>query len=808
MNGEQYLSGMANLAPAVLQALLARGEPTRDAITEIEQIIQDFLRAVFLPFVGQSGLPNYIAEKQPRQLAGLRPMAEAVRREEMSINFIGAHYRSQLSIRGRRTAFASRRTVFAAALKERVRRRERLELGKTSTHPAFQQLWDAVYLEQYFRLCGVEATVSEWALHQRQPAPIAILATKERSCFFAPLAVAGMPSVPTIGVPAGLTGQLLPPGHLRHLWQAVGEAILQARTEMPGDFERFLAQSDERPEQKTIRTRLRLLHRANVLAARRLDRTGLRAELAARAAYVAGLVLFGNKHRALRDGLRNHLGTPPHLPGKRLRTDSDAHHHLHILVGVLQSLRFYQDCYGEGCITIPQELAPAANGDAAGGAGKKWNAANPGSQCSLTLFWSRHDTFPPILPAILAATPDLLRRALSAAEEAAKTPEAPAAKLSPAAKSTVPSKARPAPPSPPQSLAMALQKESGDLFDVDVILKILNLCEDLSRFLHEHEPRAFTLLLGSPQWLIADLHIEHELVGAEVPFLVTSQHANPASYASTLSLLEGNSSFLQADDLAFFVAWPGAPLELTHIVRLPPLAAGRRKLLCRFTAGRHGLLAVATHGNGRGELIYNGRVKGVLRGGRTWTQARDYDRFAGEMCALLKEVVKNETNMRSVRTVLQAVVRDLSEEPRVGALFVVAAKEAIEDLRAKSARLTDVLESVDGQRLSEMSPEVLHQLARDDGATLICGHSLQVWGRLHLPTYDLPSPQVLEARWTDKGGGMYWPHWYKTKTWGTRRWTGLAVSRELKDRGVVIAISTDGPIDVLKGGFGAAEYSE
>jgi hypothetical protein len=788
VTGQLYLSRVANLAPKILRALLDGGELTRDAITKIEQKIQDFLRAVFLPFVGQWDVPGYIAQENRRAFESLKPLAEEVRAKETSVNFIGAHYRSRLSVRGRRTAFASRPEVFHNSLTALLGQSLRNKLGTLPEASTFQQLWDAVYLEQYFRLCGVGTTFSEWALQRKHLRPIAILTNRGKNCTVTLRTVADNIEVPTVEVSRNLTRQLLRPNDTKSLWRAVAEAIIQTLAEDREAFEKLEKQSDDSPSTEAIRSWLRMIHRANTLASHAQERIGLRFELAARAAYVTGLVLYGREYREFQSDLLRHFEAAD--PGLRqCRVEETSLSRIGSFVSVLQSLRLYQDCYGEGCITVPYGLEPSPGRNSAGRNGSVRARRVPGSRCSVTLFWDLSDSFPLVLPTILSATPSLFSHAIDEAEKSI-VQEAPT---------------KPIEPPSLQRLAFRLQRETKNSLAASAIAKILSLSEDLSRCLHEGKPRAFTFLLGSSQWLISDLNIEHELVGASHPFYLTSRDEKKAiSYASTLALLEGNSSFLQAENLALFVAWPGEPLEVTHVVRLPRLAGVRRKLLCDFTIDRPGLLAVMTHGNGRGEVIYEGRVRGILRGGQLWKEKPpDYEGFEKYLLHLLNNIVdKGRTN--TLRAVLQPVIRDLSEEVGEGALFVVARRDALDTLLEASSKLTDVLDSVDGQRLGEMSPDVLYQLARDDGATLICGDTLRVWGRRHLPTSALPD---LETGWKSPGP-MNWKHWYRTKTWGTRKRTGLAVSYGLRDNGIVIAISADGPVDVLVGGKGVAEYRE
>jgi DNA integrity scanning protein DisA with diadenylate cyclase activity len=790
--GQDYLSRINSLTPRVLRSLLAGGELTRDAITRVERTVQDFLRAVLLPFVGQWHIPSYVAKEDSRAFENLGVLANRIRSENVDVSFIGAHYRSRLSVRGRRSAFASRPDIFESQLSgllgKLLERRLTKSLGGLVKTSAFQQIWDAIYLEQYFRLFDVNATFSEWALQRSRLKPVAILANcKREGCSVTPRVLAGGIEVSAIKVSETLIQELWPQKATELLWRAVANAIIETYLEERLVFQDIERMSEQAPNAQVIQDWLRLIHRANTLAARTLEGVGLRSKLAERAIYARGLMLHRREYRNFRTALLRDFSGVDLDKNRSKITETLALERMGEFVGVLQSLRFYQDCYGDGCITMPQELrAPVKS--AADSNGALLSRRDPGSECSLTLFWKSNSSFPRIVPTILGNTPSLLTHALSEAERRI-SPDPHARNIESQALS---------------SLSYVLQGAIQNYgINASAIAKVLAISEGLSRCLHEGKPRSFTFLLASPQWLISDLSIEHELIGTTRPFCLPFPNDQPDVYETTLALLEGNSSFLQPEDLALFVAWPGEPLEVTHIVRLPRLAASRRKLLSQFTADRPGLLAVVTHGNGRGEAIYEGKVRGILRDGGPWKAEPNYEGFETGVFHLLMNILGQEKE-NSIRCVLQPAIRELSEETGSGALFVIAKKDDIRRLLEVSSKLTDVLDSLDGQRLNEISPELLYQLARDDGAVLICADTLCVWGRRHLLTSALPD---LEGNWTRRGP-MSWEHWYKTKKWGTRRRTALAVSYELEDRGVVIVISADGPIDVLVGGRGVAEYKE
>ncbi len=776
-----YLSDVANMAPLVLPKLLANVRADKNATPRIEQIIQDFLRAAFLPFVGQWAVPGYIEAQARSSFRSLQSLAGDVQSQELGFNFVGAHYRSPLSVRGRRTAFASRPAVFHESLQTLLGRKLFKQLREWHQSSVFQQLWDSIYLEQYFRLCGVSTTLSEWALQRHPLSPVAVLVTDGRSCRLTHQTVAADIEVAVVEVPASLSRQLLGTGSMRSLWQTVARALSQTVEEQEETFRHLGTQTDSEPGDEALQNWRRLTRRANTLATNALDAGHLRAQLAARAAYVTGLLLYESDHRPFRDALIQRFALPE--PRHKHRRRQEPIPSISEFVRVLQSLQLYQESYGQGCITIPYDTEPFLRGSM-----PITTRGEPVSRCSVTLFWNPSRPFPPALPSILSAASGLFSQAVGVAERSVtKEPLA-----------TVGTQ-----PSTLLRLAAVLENESNGAVSASAIARVLACGQDLARCLHEGEPRAFTFLLGSAEWLVADLQIEHELVGSANPLRLAARGENPTAYESTLALLAGNSSFLQADDLALFIALPGRPLEVTHIVRIAGSALPRKKLVCQFTMNRPSLLAVLTHGNGKGEVVHRGRVRGILREGHSWREELGYDAFEATMKRHLGAVVIGD-RLRIVAAKLPPVIRDLSETPGVGALIVVAKEDAISALRQDSSRLTDVLESVDGRMLQEMSPEVLYQLTRDDGATLICGKSLRVWGRRHLPNGVVPG---LEARWTEDGP-LRWPHWYKTKKWGTRRRTALAVSHTLGDDGVVIAISADGPIDVLRGGRGVAEFNE
>ena len=106
--------------------------------------------------------------------------------------------------------------------------------------------------------------------------------------------------------------------------------------------------------------------------------------------------------------------------------------------------------------------------------------------------------------------------------------------------------------------------------------------------------------------------------------------------------------------------------------------------------------------------------------------------------------------------------------------------------------------------MNQLSSRLIYDLARDDGATIISLDSLRVWGRRHLPAFPI---EDLEKRWA-RDGDLRWDAWARTLKWGTRHRTALGLSRKLKSEGIVIVISADGPVNVLQGGRGIAEFGE
>ncbi len=354
-----------------------------------------------------------------------------------------------------------------------------------------------------------------------------------------------------------------------------------------------------------------------------------------------------------------------------------------------------------------------------------------------------------------------------------------------------------------REVSQEIHKDSGArLVEVD-ILSLLRLARDLSREVHEGMPRSFSFILGSPEWLISELSVVYDLVDDKYPYRLVSPPADPCGYQRTIALLRGNSTFLQDERLALFIPYPGRPLEITHVVGLPGVETRRRELLAKFTAERYATMAIATYGNGLGEVLHNREVKGILSIEGHWVRVVGYRQFKED---LQRELLKlmSEERCKLILGRLEPAIRTISEDIGTGAIFVLAGEKAVTRLLKRSRSLTSVLGSVDGRPVDHLSLDLIYDLARDDGAAIISLDSLRMWGRRHLPAFPI---EDLEQHWI-ADGDLRWDGWVRTLKWGTRHRTALGVSRWLKAAGLVIVISADGPINVLQGGRGVAEFGE
>jgi len=329
---------------------------------------------------------------------------------------------------------------------------------------------------------------------------------------------------------------------------------------------------------------------------------------------------------------------------------------------------------------------------------------------------------------------------------------------------------------------------------------------------HEGMELSFSFLLGNPHSLIHDLVAEHE-------FLMRGDHKEESlllgpdrlQVAYSLSLIKGNYAFLQDPELALFISYPGFPLEISHIVRLPTLKArqsSRRSVLAAATRGRRDLLATISYGNGRADALFDGALVGSYSEREGWRQASSYERFWKDLKKELIEIgVKRNS---SILNVLELVIEQISDEPGHGAMLAVGKPSALRRVTKQGVPLTQVFDSIEGRTVEEAGEGLLSNLAVEDGATLIDATTGKVSGRwqvhaINPETYSKngTTRKKLYTAWKDEKSEYYWKNWHKTLHWGTRHMAALGATLALENDGLVIVISADGPVHVLKNGKAA-----
>lgn len=229
-------------------------------------------------------------------------------------------------------------------------------------------------------------------------------------------------------------------------------------------------------------------------------------------------------------------------------------------------------------------------------------------------------------------------------------------------------------------------------------------------------------------------------------------------------------------------------------------------MLATLTLHRSDLLASVSYGNGRADVIFGGRLMGSYSPSGKWRPASSYEEFWD---ALEDELVKKLHSPAELSILLEPVIEKVSGAPGQGALFALGPTDRVENLKA--VRLTEVFDLIESRRIGHITEDLLYQLAIEDGATLIDIRDGRVWGRRQLnaidpkeykPKSNNPEHKTLRDLWENdkRPNGYGWSDWYKTLQWGTRHLASLAASLTLGEPGLVIVISSDGPVHVLRNG--------
>jgi hypothetical protein len=779
------------------------GQISRDTIALHEQVLQDFLHHIYEPILGPPTCPAYLATKRLPDGPSLNELLQQIhtiwhRNNTLpALSLIAAHYRSPISVRGRRSSFA----VHQPDMIDRLRS---LLIGDVSGEfdqfvenlnhlPRFLELYHSVFLEQYFRLFGVPTTMNEWILERLRDKcdAVSVLFGSEPRCSSIELGQGkGHPWI-DIAFPEEYCQLLTDPTILRIFHSSVLRSLNQvARRDNATDL--LQIKGDGAPEGHNTSEWYRLLREANIHSWTLLA-DPLVEECRHRRDYVVGRLYYSTvpgERRYVADLLRIFAPVSDHETSARFSALRD-------VINVFQAMLFYCSLYGNIYLTFPF-----------------WHHSAPG--CSLT-FMRRFDeggdpvkwieTWRGRLWALGAGiSKQIMDRAWGCfAASLGDAPKLPGKLL--AAKADV------------ELIWLEIEKNKPE-FKKEWLELLVRLATIVASAKHEGRPLAFSFLLGTPQNLVQDLIIEHEFImrGDDGKSRLRLGPEYPEC-AYTLSLIKGNYGLLQNPELALFVSHPGLPAEITHIVRLPGVRSrekSRRVLLSAVTRRGKKMLACVSYGNGRAELIFDGVLFGSYSELEGWRYASSYIDF----WAVVRKEIEAVGGLPESRLLkmLESVIERISAEPGSGALMVLAERGALQEGLLRGVQLTRVFDSVEKMNVEEIGADLLFQLAVEDGATIIEVPSGIVSGRWQLPAIDPEEHRVEEEYTSPEGAGQIgrvpllkawqrpgkyeWKDWHKTLQWGTRHTAALGASLALGDRALVVVISADGPIHVLKNGRG------
>jgi hypothetical protein len=787
---QDYFKTLHSRSDEVLSALLSKSVNEASDILLTEQVIQDYMAAVFQPFVGSWRIPGYIQESAPRTFLKLRAAADKVIAGRIRFGLVGAHYRSSLSAKGRRSAFALHRRSLSNSLRDLLGDHPYIERWKLGRKDFLGILWEAVYLEQYFALFDRKLTLGEWAFEQNKKIPIVVLSEHSTSAKRLEEFRSDPNLKQVIVLPERLTGVLLNNDLLSEFAKGVADGIVGAFERDPNVLSQLVRCRDGYPDKERISSWSRLVRSANALARDSIVQRSIERELSLRHSYATGLLLYHPLERELCEELLCLFpGVEPDSAQEQGPVESDQ---LSRLLRVFQSLQFYTRRYGENCVTFPYRGTETVSGvvprKTSYLSGERVNSEyhGEGFQSSVTLFWKGSRNLD-LLNEIVEGARGIFSQLTTLVDNHIRTRRIEAS----------------TPRQEDTEVVKMIRESSGGQLSGNEVHEVLAAARDLSRALHEGKPRAFSFILGSPEWLISDLSVVHDLMSSALRYQVTQNPSQPLVYERTLALLRGNSAFFQDDSLALFLPYLGLPLEVTHVVRLPRDGTGRRQLLSSFSKKKKAVIAIATYGSGSGEVIHDGEVRAVLSADGQWIPTDGYQRLVYELRVRIHQLSDEATAQKLIER-LEPCLRRISEEPGVGGLFIIARERAANWLKRDSISLTEVLESIDGRSLPELDTSAVYNLARDDGATIIAVPSMRVWGRRLLPSGSASGRSKEPIPASDSSLAEQ----IQALEWGTRRRTASRVSRNLASEGLAVVISADGPINVLQGGVVVSQFGE
>src|SRR5579885_3440681 len=348
---DRYLTEIAAHCLQALGGAVGTLAWDRDGIMVREQIIQDYLRATFLPLVGEKGRPEYL----PRPSNSFARHSNELATN--SLTLVGAHYRSPVSLRGRRSAFAVR----SLYLKES---RGRYLECKTpyATLPQYEEFWQAVFLEQYFKLFGRSKTLSEWVLLHSEELPFAVKV----------MTAPGHPKVERRRLARGKEilvitldkeiSELLVCDKIQTVFCTLLARAIDSTLTGNRQYQKVLRCSADNgvPNVGQLQTWHDLLRSTNSLAEKLVADSGVGYILRTRCSYVSGQFMYQRKFRDFRVALLSELGKALSSGENDVEAERSDYEVVSDFTRVFQSLQVYLRLYGGNCITIPYEAAVQA----------------------------------------------------------------------------------------------------------------------------------------------------------------------------------------------------------------------------------------------------------------------------------------------------------------------------------------------------------------------------------------------------------------------------------------------------------------
>lgn len=322
----------------------------------------------------------------------------------------------------------------------------------------------------------------------------------------------------------------------------------------------------------------------------------------------------------------------------------------------------------------------------------------------------------------------------------------------------------------------------------------LKFCERLSNIaVHEGKRLQFNIIIAGGNFSSKRVEI---LSGWGGKRRSLSIRGDTTEVEEAVALLLGNYNFLQQQGCVIFADYYG---HLLYLGRVMPRNATSEEL----TEGEECYL-VRIETNGDIKVFYDGALS-LWRRGAEWVVPMAYgDAYKKKLHSALLSLLPRDIGF-SIPILTDAIWKIVSNNLG-GATFVIGDWDRGDfPLNKVSYAMTEVFRHAEGQKLvTPGNLEMLIALAVQDGATIIDQGTGKVYGRRQLvPAFKTkkggiksfkPSDHV--ANWKVHGPNG-WPEWYKTRRWGARHLSALAISAISEGKVIAITISSDAEIHVF-----------